>query len=431
MTPDSAETPRPWRLRLAALLAGVAIGLLGTAFRIAADRGYDEFVQRFGAERFGPLPGMLAGAALVGAAVYMTRRFAPEAAGSGIQEIEGSLAGVRPPLRWRRLIPVKFFGGIFAMTAGLVLGREGPTIHLGGCAGEAVAERLALRREDANVLVGAGAAAGLAVAFSAPLGGFLFALEELRREFRLTVSSAHCVLLATLAASLVCFLLHGPARSLPIPLFTQAGLVDLALCIPFAVLAGGCGVLFNTALVGSLDAQRALAGRCGWLLPALALGAGIGGLVWAWPEVTGGGENLVLRLLEAPRGLGALLLLLLARVFVFNASYAMATPGGIFAPQLAFGALLGLLYAGAVDALAPGVIGEPGRYAVAGMAALLTATVRAPLTALALVVEMTGSYPLVLMVLLCAVVADLTAMAARGRPIYELLLARTLRLSRP
>lgn len=432
MTSTAAEAESPWLLRLAALLTGIAIGLLGTAFRIAADQGYAAFVLLLAGEHVGPLPGWLAGAlagaALVSAAVFLTRRFAPEAAGSGIQEIEGTLAGARPPLRWRRLLPVKFFGGILAMTSGLVLGREGPTIHLGGCAGEALAARMAPRREDADVLVGAGAAAGLAVAFGAPLGGFLFALEELRRELRLTVSSAHCVLLATLAASLVCFLLRGPVRSLPIPLVAQAGLVDLGLCVPFAMLVGGCGVLFNAALIGSLDALRALVRRCGWLVPALVTGAGIGLLVWAWPDVTGGGEALVVRLLEAPRGLGLLLLLLLARGLVFNAAYATGTPGGIFAPQLAFGALLGLLYAGSVEVIAPGLIDEPGRYAVAGMAALLTATVRAPLTALALVVEMTGSYPLILMALLSVVVADLAATAVRGRPIYEVLLERTLRL---
>ena len=432
MTPPAEPQASFWRLRLAALLAGAAIGVVGTAFRVGAERGYAGFANLLAAERAGVVPpwlaGALAGAGLTAAAVLLTRRFAPEAAGSGIQEIEGTLAGIRPPLRWRRILPVKFFGGVLAMTSGLVLGREGPTIHLGGCAGEAVAAKLAPRREDANLLVGAGAAAGLAVAFGAPLGGFLFALEELRREFRLTVASGHCVLLATLTATLVCFALHGPVRSLPIPVYAQAGIEDLCLAVPFSLLAGVCGVLFNAALVASQGALREVARRAGWLAPALVTGGAVGALVFARPQLTGGGEDLVIRLLTTAEGLGTLLLVLLGRVLVFNASYAVGTPGGIFAPQLAFGALLGLLYAGAVDAIVPGLITEPGRYAVAGMAALLTATVRAPLTALALVVEMTGSYPLLLMTLLSAVVADLTASAAGGRPIYEALLERTLRL---
>lgn len=423
-----------WRLRFAALLTGVAIGVIGTAFRICADQGYAGLASLLAADRSTRLPGWLAGvlvgAALTAGATFVTRRLAPEASGSGIQEIEGALAGVRPPPRWRRLLPVKFLGGSLAMSAGLILGREGPTIHLGGAAGEAVAERLAPRRSDADVLVGAGAAAGLAVAFGAPLGGFLFALEELRREFRLTVASGHCVLLATLAATLVCFALLGTERTLPIPVYPQAGAGDLCLTLPFAVLVGGAGVLFNAVLVRSLDALRAVVRRVGWLVPALVTGGAVGAIVVARPELTGGGEELVIRLLATPQHVGILLLILLARVLIFNASYAVGAPGGIFAPQLAFGALLGLLYAAAVEALVPGLVAEPGRYAVAGMVALLAATVRAPLTALALVIEMTGSYPLLLMALLAAVVADLTASAAGGSPIYETLLARTLRQER-
>ncbi|MCC6641128.1 MAG: H(+)/Cl(-) exchange transporter ClcA [Deltaproteobacteria bacterium] len=434
MTIASCDEPRGWRLRFAALLTGIAIGIVGTAFRIGADEGYAGFAGLLAAEGDGALPGWLlgalAGAALTAAAVFLTRRFAPEAAGSGIQEIEGTLAGVRPPLRWSRILPVKFVAGILAMVPGLVLGREGPTIHMGGCAGGALSSRMAPRREDARVLVGAGAAAGLAVAFGAPLGGFLFALEELRREFRLTVASAHCVLLAVLAAVLVCFALREPGRSLPIPVYAQAGAGDLLLTVPFAILAGVCGVLFNAGLVHALDALREVVRRVGWLVPALVTGGAVGAIVFAWPDLTGGGEELVIRLLTTPQAMRALLVVLVARLLVFGASYAAGTPGGIFAPQLAFGALLGLLYAGSVDAIAPGAAAEPGRFAVAGMAALLTATVRAPLTALALVVEMTGSYPLLLMVLLAVVVADLTANAAGGRPIYETLLERTLRIAR-
>jgi CIC family chloride channel protein len=146
------------------------------------------------------------------------------------------------------------------------------------------------------------------------------------------------------------------------------------------------------------------------------------------PELTGGGEEFSIQILAAPQTAEWLLVVLLLRTVIFPISYASGTPGGIFAPQLAFGALLGLLYGFAVGMLMPQLHLEGGRYAVSGMAALLTATVRAPLTGLALVVEMTGNYPLTLMALLTSVVADVTATLLAGKPVYETLLARTIAL---
>jgi CIC family chloride channel protein len=422
------------RLRLLAVAAGASIGVVGTAFRIGAERGYAAYAALLAAAPYGLLPGWglgaISGAIAISAVVFLTRRFTPEAAGSGIQEIEGALAGVRPLPRWPRILPVKFFGGLLALWAGMVLGREGPTIHMGGSLATALASWRSLTRERANILIGAGSSAGLAVAFNAPLGGILFAMEELRREFPLNLLSAQCVSLATIAAILVSITLAGPARILPMPLYGAPGFVELGLTVPFAVLVGVYGVLFNAALVRTQDGFRTLTRRFGWLLPASLTGGGIGILVWAFADVTGGGEALTVRLLEAPPGLALLGVLLLARTVSFNVSYATGTPGGLFAPQLAFGTMLGLLFVGAVRLVAPDLGVEPGRFAVAGMAALLTATVRAPLTGLALVVEMTGNYPLLLMALLASVVADSTASALGGRPIYEVLLDRALDLAK-
>ena len=103
----------------------------------------------------------------------MTRQFAPEVARSGLYEIEGTLAGIRPHLRWERVLIVKFFAGLLAMSVGLLLGREGPTIHIGGCLGAALARLKPMASvRDNNVLIGAGSTAGLAVAFNAFGGSF-------------------------------------------------------------------------------------------------------------------------------------------------------------------------------------------------------------------------------------------------------------------
>ena len=422
----------PWFPRLLAVALGVVVGVVGTLFRIGAEKGYAAWVALVHAPLGHEIPGWWLGAVgsavLVVAAVGLTRRLSPEGAGSGIQEIEGVLAGTRPPPRWKRIVPVKLVGGLAAMTSGLILGREGPTIHVGGALGAAIGSFGARAREQSAVLVAAGSAAGLGVAFNAPLGGILFAMEELRREFPMDSPRAQCVVIATITAMIVSVGIAGPVRVLPIPIYAPPQMLEIALALPFAALVAAYGVFFNAALVRSLDAMRTVVARVGWIAPALLLGAGTGVLVFAFPDLTGGGESLSIRLLESPRTLGALALLLVARTAIFHASYSGGTPGGIFAPQLAFGVLLGLLFAHGALALFPALGLEPGRFAVAGMAALLTATVRAPLTGLALVVEMTGNFSLLPMALVASLVADVTADALGGRPIYEVLLERALAL---
>jgi CIC family chloride channel protein len=366
----------------------------------------------------------ISGAALVSGAAFLTRRYAPEAAGSGVQEIEGVLGGLRPPVRWVRVLPVKFFGGLMAMSAGLVLGREGPSIHLGGALGAALANGSHLQSENENILVGGGAAAGLAVAFDAPIGGILFAMEEIRREFPLTAQFAQCVTLSTVTATIVSHLIAGQGRILPIPVSNWPTPSELGLMLPFAIIVGAYGVLLNFLLLRTLNVFRAQTRRTGWLLPAIVIGGAVGLLVRSFPETTGGGEKLVMQSLQKPQSLGALTLMLVTRTAVFNASYGVGTPGGLFFPIVAFGALSGLSFGRMVKRSFSALMLDPGKCAVAGMAALLAATVRAPLTGVMLVIEMTGNYRLVVMSLLASIIADATAEFLGGRPIYEQLLDR-------
>ena len=375
----------------------------------------------------GWLFGAAAGGILVAASVFVTRRFAPEAAGSGIQEIEGTLAGTRPPLRWRQTLPVKFIGGLLSLSAGMLLGREGPTIHMGGSIGAALAERGRASNERMRLFVGAGAAAGLATAFGAPIAGVLFALEELRREFPRTRTAVRCVALASVTAVAVGMLLAGTGRILPVAPAAAPRPLETALVVPFAILVGAFGVVFNKGVFASADVYRALVRRAGWIAPAFVVGAGIGALVTAFHAATGGGEDLTVQLLAAPPALRLLAILLVVRFVLFQVSYASGVPGGIFAPQLAFGAILGLLVTGVADRYWPALALGHTNWALAGMAALIAATVRTPLTGLALVVEMTGNYQVVIMALVAAIVADLTAKALGGRPIYEEILERELR----
>jgi CIC family chloride channel protein len=407
------------------------IGLIGSAFFFCIENGYALLLAITRPGAVGGVPGWAiggtVGAVLVGLAAVLTQRFAPETTGSGIQEIEGTLSGLRPPLRWRRIIPIKFAGGVMAMAAGMILGREGPTIHIGGAVGAAVGAVFRADEYDGKTLIAATSGAGLAVAFNAPLGGILFVVEELRDKFSITPIALNGVVVASLAATIAGVLILDPGRLLPIIVFDAARWHELALTVPLAAFLGIYAALFNALIPKAQDTLAVLTNRVGRLGVALTVGGGIGILLALFPDATGGGEALALLLLTHPPSLLLLIILLFLRTILFPICYASGTPGGIFAPQLAVGTLLGLLYAEALTAVYPELIAEPGMFAVAGMAGLLAATVGAPLTGAVLIAEMSGNYLLLPMMLVSAAVASLVAASLGSRPIYDVLLERTLR----
>jgi Chloride channel protein EriC len=427
---DDDNLPRPafFRIFVLATATGCLVGIVAAAFRLAIDHGYAGFVMFAAtADAYG-FPGWLAaplaGAVLVTLAVFLTRRFAPEAAGSGIQYIEGTMKGVLPPIRWRRIVPVKFASGLAAMSAGLVLGREGPSIHLGGAIGAMIGHVARVSDEHRHALSAAGAGAGLTVAFNAPVGGILFVAEEMRDDITYTHLVAQYVVVASILATVAGGLILGLDRVLLMPPVAEPTAIELLLAVVFAIGVGVFGVFLNGALLRTIAGMRHLADRLGWMTVSVAVGVAIGLLVWAYPDATGGGEVLTAGLVTGELAPKAMIVLLVVRLLVFLVSYGTGTPGGIFAPQLAFGAILGLLFAAAVDHVAPGVIAEPTKFAVAGMAGVLTATVRAPLTGFALVLEMTGSINLIFMMLVVALTCAATAELLGGRPIYKQMLER-------
>jgi CIC family chloride channel protein len=163
------------------------------------------------------------------------------------------------------VIPAIVIGSLLAMSVGLILGREGPSIHIGGALGAVVAKWLHLPSDRENILVGGGAAAELGVAFDAPIGGFPFAMQEISREFPLTATFAQCVTLTTVAAIIVSHFIAGPGRILPVPVYKLPTPTELGLMLPFAMIVGAYGIILNLALLWTLNVFRALTMRIGWL----------------------------------------------------------------------------------------------------------------------------------------------------------------------
>ena len=413
---------------------GFATGIVGGAFHFTVDALLRWPIWL--TERLGPGPLTIAAAAGIAAvgvtlAFLLTRFVAPEASGSGVPEVEGALEGLRE-VRWRRVLPVKFVGGVLGLSSGLVSGREGPTIHMGAAIGAALSEWLKLSRLDLNALLAAGAAAGLSAAFNAPLAAILFVIEETRKQFRYTFRSYVGVIAASAASALGMELVGGTAP----PLRIDTAAVPLLLLPIFMVLGAGLGVLgvlFNRCLVTALD-WRAAAFRRAPFAFAVIVGAAVGALATVLPFAVRGGETLIPRMVVTELPILTLLLIAVVRFVGTMASYPVGVPAGIFSPLLAFATMVGLIAGRLIEMLltaaalpVPPLVGAA--FAVAAMGGLFSAAIRAPLVGVVLVVELTGGYELILPVIVTCVTAHVVAEWLHGRPIYEVLLERSLRLA--
>jgi chloride channel protein, CIC family len=405
-------------LAFLALIAGVATGLLGAAFRLALARG-DRFRDSVVAWAQGePLAGFLliiGVAAATALAAWLVRHFSPDAAGSGIPVVEAELGEKRPdaPLR---LIPVKFIGGLLAMGAGLALGREGPTIQMGASLAHLFGTTFRRNGDECRALLAAGAGAGLATAFNAPIAGAVFVLEELVRRFetRITITT----LGASAGAIAVAQVFLGQGTDFRVEPLPYPGFGVVPIHIGLGIVAGLLGVAYNRALLGALAATRRLHNVPVELRAAL-VGAAVGLLAWLAPGAVGGGDSITQRTLGGTESLAALSLLFLLRFGLGPVSYAVGTPGGLFAPMLVLGAQSGLVFGTLCSRWFPSVVAHPTEFAVVGMAAFFTAVVRTPVTGIILVIEMTGRPTLFLPMLGACFAAMLVPTLLRDPPIYD------------
>jgi chloride channel protein, CIC family len=409
-----------------AALVGVGAGLIAALFRAALAGGdnlrnaliawahqYPSFGWIF------PIAFSIAGAL---GSVALVRRFAPEAAGSGIPFLKGVLHRLRT-LAWRRVLPVKFLAGLLSIGGGLALGREGPTVQIGGSIGDAVADWLKSAPEERRTLIAAGAGAGLAAAFNAPLAGVIFVLEEIRRDFHPIVFGA--AFLAAAIADIIVGLLSGTFPVFSVPSYQSPPFLSLPFFVVLGVVAGALGVVYNKGLLYSMGLFARLDRR--WKFASAALvGAAVGLVGWFSPILIGGGHSLAELVLAGDVALVLIPLYLVIRYVLSISSYATGAAGGIFAPLLALGALIGLGVGQLAHQLAPAAVPEPAVFAVVGMAAYFTAIVRAPLTGIVLILEMTGNYEQMLPLLVTCFCAYAMAEALKDIPIYEALLERDL-----
>jgi chloride channel protein, CIC family len=246
-------------LAIVSLIVGAASGLLGTLFRFSlerADQLRDVLVTWARSEHaIGLVIVLLAASASTALAAWLVGRFAPEASGSGIPQVEAILNGDLPPARLS-LIPVKFIGGVLAIGAGLALGREGPSVHMGAAIAHVLGKSFRRNSHDCMVLMAAGAGAGLATAFDAPIAGAVFVLEELTRRF--DTRTAVATLGASASAIAVARLMHGGGAEFQLAVQPLLGFGTLPAHLLLGVIAGLLGVAVPAPVVAAGSRGRIL-----------------------------------------------------------------------------------------------------------------------------------------------------------------------------
>nr|WP_119331123.1 H(+)/Cl(-) exchange transporter ClcA [Pseudofrancisella aestuarii] len=420
-----------WVLVFLGALCGLIIGFVGTSFQLALDKIFELKKEIFklanGNVWLEIILSIFITTIMVCISIWIVKKFAKEAGGSGIHEVEGALKGCRK-LR-PRVAPVKFVSGIFSLGSGLSLGKEGPTVHMSAVISQIFIDRFKLTKKYANALISAGASAGLATAFNTPLSGIVFVIEEMNRKFRFSVTAIKCVIITTIVSIIVSRMMVGNPPAIKVETFSSVPQNTLWLFLVLGAIFGYFGLLFSKGLIKVADFFANGSRRRFWVsVVSICIVFGVG--VVLMPNAVGGGYVVIANSFSDNLTLKGLIILIILRFIGVIVSYGTGVSGGIFAPMVALGTVFGLAFGIIVTNLFPQYNIAPEVFAVAGMSALFTATVGAPLTGIVLVIEMTWNYQLLLPLMITCFSASMVTYIHHQTPIYDTLLRRVLTAER-
>lgn len=406
------------RLVLIGLVTGASAGLLSSAYRIAAREAQSISLFLYENAKQNWHYALLLSAVLL-LSVFLTSiliKKEPLIFGSGIPQAKASV------LKLIRYNPItvalsKFAGGFMMLVTGLSLGREGPSIQLGAACGEAVANKSARDDEERKMIVSAGAAAGVSAAFNAPLSGVVFAIEELYKK--IPDSLVLILIVAAFTADFISKLIFGNGVTFEIKSPEPLGLEYYPIILIAALAAAIFGGLFNKIIELFQTFYKKLNFIPHHFKPAVAVAVAVFAGFFV-PQILGGGHELAMDAFSLHTPLFACGIYFILKLIFTGVCFSSGAPGGIFLPMLSMGALVG----GALAQLFM-LCGLPQTVAfwlpVVAMGAFLSSAVRAPLTAVALTLELTGGFTGLLPVILAVISADIFARLIKIEPIYDYL----------
>ena len=361
-------------------------------------------------------------APIVGGLLYgpLVARFAPEARGHGVPEV--MLAVARGGGRIRpRVALVKALASAVCIGSGGSVGREGPIVQIGAAMSSALGQRVHIDEARLRVLVACGAAGGIAATFNAPIAGVAFALEVILRDFEAQALAG--IVLSSVTAAAIGRVAFGDAPFLALPQFGVVSGVEYLLYAVLGIAAALTGVAFIRVLYGMEDRADRIWRGPAWARP-VAGGVLLGLLLLAIPQMYGVGYPVLENAVGGHDAFALLLLLLVAKVVATSLTLSIGGSGGVFAPSLFMGAMLGSAFGQAVHAALPSMTAPAGAYGIVGMGAVFAAASGAPATAVLIIFELTGDYTIILPLMVAIVVASVAARRISADTIYTLKLRR-------
>jgi len=356
------------------------------------------------------------GGIIVGLIVH---RFAPEAKGHGVPEVMEAVALRSGRIRPRVVIAKLFASGICIASGGSV-GREGPIVQIGSALGSTIGQWIKIDENRLRTLVGCGAAAGIAGTFNAPIAGALFAVEIILGDFG--VSQFSPIVISSVAGTVVSQYFLGNFPAFRVPAYHLVNANELFAYAIMGIMAGLVAIAFVRSLYGIEDlfdkihVHPAIKGLIG--------GAVIGGIGVFLPHIFGVGYEAINQALTGKLVWSFMLLLLATKILAVSVTIGSGGSGGIFAPSLFIGAMLGGAVGTVMQSIWPLATGGPGAYALVGMGAVVGAATHAPITSILIIFELTNDYKIILPLMISCIIATLLATRLQDLSIYTLKLQR-------
>jgi CIC family chloride channel protein len=395
------------------LLIGALVGLMAVTFILLTERVGMRLYPVGGAAWHRVLIPVV-GSLVMG---YLLCRYFPDARGSGIPQTKAALYA-----REGRITAATMFGKFFCTSAtlasGIPLGREGPTVQVGAGIASVLGRHLGLRPEKVKALIPVAAAAAIAAAFNTPLAAVLFALEEIVGDLHAPVLGS--VVLAAATSWGVLRLLLGNDPLFKVPQYQLVSPWEFAIYAVLGVAGGLASVAFTKLLLGMRECFLRLPRKTLPFQPVIG-GVLVGLMGWFVPQVMGVGYEHVGAVLNGGMALRLMFLLLVLKLFAVTASYASGNAGGIFGPSLFLGAMIGGTIGTVAHNLFPYHVATAGAYALVGMGTVFAGIVRAPMTSVVMIFEITRDYAVIVPLMISNLVSLFIATRLQKQPIYEAL----------
>jgi CIC family chloride channel protein len=395
------------------LLIGALVGLMAVAFILLTERVGMRLYPAGGAAWHRVLIPVV-GSLVMG---YLLYSYFPDARGSGVPQTKAALYA-----REGRITAGTMFGKFFCTSAtlasGIPLGREGPTVQVGAGIASVLGRHLGLRPEKVKALIPVAAAAAIAAAFNTPLAAVLFALEEIVGDLHAPVLGS--VVLAAATSWGVLRLLLGNDPLFKVPQYQLVNPWEFAIYAVLGVAGGLVSVAFTKLLLGMRERFLKFPRKTLPFQPVIG-GVVVGLMGWFVPQVMGVGYEHVGAVLNGGMALRLMVLLLVLKLFAVTTSYASGNAGGIFGPSLFLGAMLGGTIGTVAHNLFPYHVATAGAYALVGMGTVFAGIVRAPMTSVVMIFEITRDYAVIVPLMISNLVSLFIASRLQKQPIYEAL----------